>query len=485
MMRRFHNLPIRHKLTLLSIVASGSALLLACAAFVSYDFWTFRESMLMKLSTQAAIVGYNSSAAIEFNDARAAADILAAFSAESDVTAAATYNRDGRLFARFQRAGAGLAVGEALPASISNLASRHRFRGGYLDLTRPIVFNGKPVGAVAIRADLGGRNKRLGRYIGIALVIFLFCATGSVLVARTLRDRISRPILKLAETARAVSKNQDYSIRATAPGQDEVGHLIQTFNEMLATIQEKNTELKDARDESERRVIERTAQLEEANKELEAFSYSVSHDLRGPLRAIDGFSQALLEDYMAVLDAQGQNYLQRVRAASQRMAQLIDDLLMLSRMSREAIRLEVVDLSALARAILADLKESEPRRRVETCVSDDVTANCDARLLRVVLENLLRNAWKFTSKHDTAKIEFGVVQSNGKPVYFVRDDGAGFDAAYMDKLFGPFQRLHASSEFEGTGIGLATVQRIIHRHGGRVWAEAAVEQGATFYFTLG
>jgi signal transduction histidine kinase len=484
-MHGFGSLSIRHKLTLLSVVASGSALLLACAAFVGYDFWTFREAILMKLSTQARMVGYNSSAAIEFGDRRAATEILAAFGAESDIIAAATYSRDGQMFARYQRGDAALSVDEALPASTSALADHHRFGHGYLELVRPIIFDGKPMGAVAIRADLSGMGRRLARYMSIALVIFLFCVTGSVLVARTLQHRISQPILNLAETARAVSLNQDYSLRAAATGQDEVSRLIETFNDMLATIQEKNTELKDARDDLERRVIERTAQLEQANKELEAFSYSVSHDLRGPLRAIDGFSQALLEDYIMALDAQGQDYLRRVRAASQRMAQLIDDLLMLSRMSREALRREVVDLSILARAILADLKDAEPQRRVEICVSDGVAANGDARLLRVVLENLLRNAWKFTSKHDKAKIEFGVSQSNGNPIYFVRDDGAGFDAAYVDKLFGPFQRLHASSEFEGTGIGLATVQRIIHRHGGKVWAEAILEQGATFHFTLG
>ena len=234
----------------------------------------------------------------------------------------------------------------------------------------------------------------------------------------------------------------------------------------------------------ERRVVERTAQLEAANEELEAFTYSVSHDLRAPLRSIDGFSQILLEDYSNKLDADGQNYLHRVRAASQRMAHLIEDILTLSRITRRETRREVVNLSALVQEIAAELEQREPERQVEFVIKEGVVADGDAHLLRVVLENLLGNAWKFTGKHARAKIEFGVTQQDDQMAYFVRDDGAGFNTAYADRLFGAFQRLHSETEFEGTGIGLATVQRIIHRHGGRIWAEGAVEQGATFYFTL-
>jgi signal transduction histidine kinase len=238
-------------------------------------------------------------------------------------------------------------------------------------------------------------------------------------------------------------------------------------------------------EELEQRVIERTTQLEAANKELEAFSYSVSHDLRAPLRSIDGFSQALMEDYADSLQDEAQHYLQRVRAASQRMAELIDDLLALSRLTRNEIRPKTISLSALIETIAAGLHQAQPERQVEFVIATDVTARADAQLIRVALENLLGNAWKFTAKHPHACIEFGVLPpTGGQLVYFVRDDGAGFDMAYADKLFGTFQRLHTPAEFSGTGIGLTTVQRVIHRHGGRIWAEGAVEQGATFYFTL-
>jgi PAS domain S-box-containing protein len=238
------------------------------------------------------------------------------------------------------------------------------------------------------------------------------------------------------------------------------------------------------RKRAERELARRAEELAHANAELEQFSYSVSHDLRAPLRSIDGFSQILLEDYADRLDEEGRSYLGRVRAASQHMGHLMDDLLDLSRVSRDPLRTARVDLSALARDIAEELRGPQPEREVEFVVADGLEADGDARLLAVALENLLGNAWKFTSKEPTARIEFGSLSENGTRVFFVRDDGAGFDPAYADRLFGAFQRLHNDEDFEGTGIGLATVQRVIHRHGGRLWAEGGVDKGATFYFTL-
>jgi light-regulated signal transduction histidine kinase (bacteriophytochrome) len=258
--------------------------------------------------------------------------------------------------------------------------------------------------------------------------------------------------------------------------------------ELLADLQieiqerlQAEQEVKSLNQGLQRTIIE----LQAVNKELEAFSYSISHDLRAPLRSIDGFSQALLEDYYDILDAIGQDYLRRIRGASQRMGYLIDDLLNLSRVTRSDINLENVDLSLLASTVCNELVHSQPERDVEFVIQKGVVVQGDIRLLRVLLVNLLNNAWKFTSKHAQARIEFGETKTeSGIPVYFVRDDGAGFEMAYVSKLFGPFQRLHGVNEFPGNGIGLATVQRIVHRHGGRVWAEGSVEGGATFYFTL-
>ncbi len=235
------------------------------------------------------------------------------------------------------------------------------------------------------------------------------------------------------------------------------------------------------RDEELRRYA---AQLEAANAELDAFAYSVSHDLRAPLRSIDGFSQALLEDCGPTLEETARGHLGRVRAASQRMAQLIDDLLALSRVTRAELRREAVDLSLVADEVLAELRERAPARPVELAITPGVVTHADPRLARVVMENLLGNAWKYTRERDPARIEFGAEPCNGSTTYFVRDNGAGFDMAYAHKLFGAFQRLHSHAEFEGTGIGLATVQRIVRRHGGKVWAVGQVGQGATFSFTL-
>ncbi len=232
-------------------------------------------------------------------------------------------------------------------------------------------------------------------------------------------------------------------------------------------------------------VRRRTAQLEVANRELEAFAYSVSHDLRAPLRAMSGYSQLLLEDYKARFDSDGRDMLGRMRDASQRMAKLIDDLLHLSRVTRMEMRREPVDLSTIARGTIAELRQLEPEREVEVVVADRLTASGDPVLLSVLLDNLLRNAWKFTSHKPHARIELGAARSpDGRLAFYVKDNGAGFDMAYASKLFGAFQRLHTEAEFPGTGIGLATVQRIVNRHGGRVWAEGAVGEGATFSFSL-
>ncbi|HKY53028.1 MAG TPA: PAS domain S-box protein, partial [Anaerolineales bacterium] len=259
------------------------------------------------------------------------------------------------------------------------------------------------------------------------------------------------------------------------PLRDPAGKVIGTFG-----ISRDITDRKKAEIALQRAKLE----LEAANKELEAFSYSVSHDLRAPLRSVDGFSQALLEDYGEILPAEGRNFLERIRKSAQRMADLIDDLLNLSRVTRAPLKSLTVDLSKLAENIAAELKQNNSERDVRFIIAQNLRVQGDPHLLQIVLENLMGNAWKFTSKRELAEIEVGTKSENGEIIYFVRDNGAGFDMTYANKLFGAFQRLHAMTEFPGTGIGLATIQRIIHRHGGRVWAEGTVDQGATFFFTL-
>ncbi len=326
----------------------------------------------------------------------------------------------------------------------------------------------------------------------LALGGFVLATTAALLIAAIVGTySIYRPAHQLAEAAERVTEG-DLAARVDfGERSDEIGALGREFNDMAASIQHQVADLEAARNEVdalnedlERRVRRRTAELEEANKELEAFSYSVSHDLRSPLRAIDGFSNVLLEDYSDVLDEQGRNDLKRVRENANRMGDLIDSLLRLSRLSRQEMAVGEVDLSGIAQEIGERSRESAPERDVTFVIEPDVTAQADPDLLRIVLDNLLSNAWKFTSKHASARIEFGATRSPSETVYFVRDDGAGFDMAYAGKLFGAFQRVHGQSEFPGIGIGLATTARIIRRHGGRIWAEGEPEKGATFFFTV-
>jgi PAS domain S-box-containing protein len=274
---------------------------------------------------------------------------------------------------------------------------------------------------------------------------------------------------------RAVALAQDLASRAAIAIDN--ARLFRDAHEAQGRLSQLNAEL-------EQRVADRTAQLAVANRELEAFAYSVSHDLRAPLRGLDGFSKILLDRYAQTLDERAQRYLHHIRGSAQDMGRLIDALLRLARIARTDMKSEPVDLSVLAHLVMAQLREQEPEREVGISIADGLVVLGDQQLLRVLLDNLLGNAWKFTRDQAPATIEFGVESQEGENIFTVRDNGVGFDMTYADKLFSPFQRLHSVTEFEGTGIGLATVQRIVHRHGGRIWAEGRVGEGAAFSFTL-
>ena len=284
---------------------------------------------------------------------------------------------------------------------------------------------------------------------------------------------------KSGEWAWVFTRGQNVSRPEAGSSQRFIGIAINTTERKRA-----EEELVQYREHLEELVARRTAELSATNHELEAFSYSVSHDLRAPLRSIDGFSQMILEDYGDRLDEVGKGYFQRIRNASQHMGELIDDLLKLSRISRAELHTEAVNLSSLARSIASTLQQNQPERNAEFIIQDNIVVQGDRFLLGIALENLFGNAWKFTARQPSGKIEFGITSIGGDGVYFIRDNGVGFDMKYVEKLFTPFQRLHSEKDYPGTGIGLSTVQRIIQRHGGRIWVEAEMEKGATFYFTL-
>jgi signal transduction histidine kinase len=352
-------------------------------------------------------------------------------------------------------------------------------------LVRTVELQDKLVGFISIRSDRKRLYTRLERYVLIASCVFVLSMLLAWLLSWVFQHSTVVSIQRLVEVSRTVSRDKDYSLRAPPHGsRDEIALLIDSFNEMLNQIESRDRDLQEAHNHLERKVAERTTQLTAANKELESFSYSVSHDLRAPLRSIDGFGQILLDDFAEPLGEEGRSHIQRIRAATQRMAMLIEDLLNLSRVTRGALRKTRVDLSALAHSTAGELMKAHSDREVQIQIEDGLQAEADSGLMRIVFENLFGNAWKFTSKKASASIAFGTIPHNGTPAYFVRDNGVGFDPAYADRLFGAFQRLHSMNDFPGTGVGLATVQRIVHRHGGAIWAESAEGRGATFYFTL-
>lgn len=475
---------ISAKLTRMNLMVSGLVLLLALVAFFAYDLISFRDNLIGNLQTAAQIVGQNSVSALLFDDPQSAATTLGALRSSPDVVAAKLVSVDGADFASFERAG----VQELPPTRLlpEGVDDRSWSSGNSVVLAHRIIFDGKPAGTVYIAAELTETGKRARQYLLIAVAILFICMAAALVISATVRRLIAQPIIALAETARRVSRERDYSVRAGPHAdQDEIAVLIEAFNEMLTQIQEQATALTRARDELEARVQERTAELRAANRDLEAFSYTVAHDLRGPLDAVNGMVFLLQKLSGEEREERQPEILEHLQISTQRMAGLIDDLLNLSRASTVALKKDAVDLSAIAISIADELKLAEPDRRVEFNIAKLPAVQADNGLMRVALDNLIRNAWKYTSRHATAHIEFGATQVNGKTAYFVRDDGAGFDPQLSSKLFQPFHRLHSRSEFPGTGIGLATVQRILARHKGKIWAESAVEHGATFWFTLG
>src|SRR2546425_4089867 len=485
--------PIKQKLTVMLVSISGLVLLLTAAAFAGYQYWSLRQATRDALSVRGRIIAANVTASLAFANDAVAGEPSPALRADPHIVAAVLYDKGGHVFAAYPAN----VAGDAVPTAPG--PDGYRFERGLLIGFQPVEEAGSQrLGTLYLASDLGVvyDTFRLSGVIGLGVMAVALLA--AYLLSRVLQGTISQPILALAETAKAVSARQDYSVRAPKLGADELGTLTDAFNQMLGRIEDQKNELQRYATDLERRVEERTHALQErneslrrnaaellaANTELDAFAYSVSHDLRAPLRSIDGFSQILLEDYSEKLDEAGREALHRVRAASQRMGTLIDDLLKLARVTRAEIRTEDVDLSGMARDIVADLQRTTPERQVEFAIAPGLTARGDARLLRVALDNLLRNSWKYTAKQPAPRVEFASADANGGRAFMVRDNGAGFDMKYADKLFGVFQRLHSAADFEGTGIGLATVRRIINRHGGRIWAEGAVDRGATFYFTL-
>jgi signal transduction histidine kinase len=480
--------PLAARLTRMNLMVSGAVLVIAALAFFFCDLISFRRDLIGNLDAEAQIIGENSVSALLFDDRLTAASTLKGLEHAPDVASAVLVASDGTIFAHYGAdATSELAPHALQPSQINRVWST----GTHVLVARRIVFEGRALGVVYISADLNEIGHRARIYLLIASIIWLFCMDAALVISSFSRRMIALPVIALADTARLVSRDQDYSVRAHVPvDNNEIAVLVDAFNTMLTQIQERDAALIKARNQLETRVEERTAELKAANRELEAFSYTVAHDLRSPLTAISATS-FLLSQTIGEAGAPGiRTMLDNLQTTTLDMGALIDNLLNFTHASTAPLKSVPVNLTAIAREIAERFKSSNPARNVEFSIDDTPEALADPGLMRIVLENLLGNSWKYTSRHDKGCIEFGARQAPlGDPardgvVYFVRDDGAGFDPTHASHLFEPFKRLHGADEFPGTGIGLATVQRILARHGGSIWAEGNVEKGATFYFTL-
>lgn len=494
----FRNLPIKRKLTLVILGTTSAALLLACSAFIIYDRITFRQSLTAKIIALADVIAVNSTAALSFNDSNDAGQTLHALSANASIITACLYRADGELFAEYTRDPAR----KTFP--LRPEPNGVRFERDRLLLFRPVNLNGKPVGTIYIESGLEDMSERLQSYITISGVVLAGSFFLAYLISSFQRRLISDPILDLAGTAKEISEKQDYSLRVQKQSEDEIGTLTDSFNQMLSVIKERDSALTNSNDELreqidarieaerqlkvfnedlERRVKDRTTDLQRSNSELEQFAYVASHDLQEPLRAVTGCVQVLQKTYRDKLDADAGELIHHVVEGAARMQTLIGDLLAFSRVSSHSKPFEATDCNVALDRALANLAAALRERDAVVTRDTLPTVTAEQVQLSQLFQNLIGNGLKFCGGR-RPEIHVGAKRQEDAWLFSVRDNGIGIEPAYRERIFVIFQRLHTRTEYPGTGIGLAICKRIVERHNGQIWVESEPGKGSTFYFTI-
>lgn len=461
---RMESLSVRAKLLLAIFLPSLVVLAIAVSGMLLYDLNALKRTLLRQAEVNTRIMARAMVGPLSTDDRLLATDKLSSLEADPNVISAVVYDEKRSVFAQFPPL-AKLDISSRLPAGEE---------GSTYSVIIPIRMGQQVIGSIWLQTSLKHFYTRLYYSIAGAVAGFAVLVAGVGAMARYFHLQFSRPLQSLVETATKVSEEKNYSVRAPAQVAPEFNAVTGAFNHMLDEI-----------DQRDRDLVQRRTELENANRELEAFSYSVAHDLRTPLRAIASYSQILRETEGETGKAERMELLERIETNAARMAALIDDLLAFSRVDAEPLEKKLIAPELIAEQAWNDLKSQQENRKVEFRLDPMPKANADEGLLLQVYVNLLSNALKYSRKQPVAVIHVGAEECNGETTYFVKDNGVGFNMAFYDKLFGVFQRLHSGKEFEGTGVGLALVQRVIHRHGGKIWAQSEPGKGAQFYFTLG
>ena len=489
-MSRINNISIRNKLIIIQAATAFIALLICCSIFAYSGINTFKSTAVRKAYSIARIAGANSISALIFMDQDAANKTLGKLNNEPDIQDAVLLDKNGRVFAKYSRS-------PVLTIDTNNLVSSTTgiknpddektisgFSGGKFMVDYRITQDREFLGTLFINVELIDLKKIIRSYL-IAAGLVLIAGLASAIITSFFTQRtISGRLLSLVAKTKEVAETGNYSVRMNYDGKDEIATLSKEFNAMLVQIDDMESSLKEINQKLEERVAERTAQLEIANKELEAFSYTVSHDLKAPLRSINGFTEILVSKYSDKIDDKGKDLAKVIVANAKKMGRLIEDLLEFSRIGRKEMVMTEISMDSLVQQVLNEAKETYKERNVEVTIQKLPPAKGDWSLMVQVWTNLISNAFKYTGHKEKGMISIGSYKQGSENVYFIKDNGAGFDMKYQDKLFKVFQRLHSAGEFEGTGVGLANVNRIISRHGGKVWAEGKVDEGASFYFSL-